>query len=170
MANTTIIGKDVGNAESIDWRTEMSCEEVFLKKLSGQGFRMTMQREVVLSVLHKLPRASSAEEIFSQVQHVSSAVDISTVYRTLELLQEFEMVISSDVGSGHRVYKLVSIEEPHIHLVCKVCGDVIGIETDPADKMAAYLEDNYQFQMDLQNFNIPGLCWKCQRKVRKKDD
>lgn len=143
----------------------MSCEDVFLKKLSGQGFRMTMQREVVLSVLHNLPRASSAEEIFSQVQQVSSAVDISTVYRTLELLQEFEMVISSDVGSGHRVFKLVSIEEPHIHLVCKGCGNVIGIETDPVDEMAAYLADKYHFLMDLQNFSIPGLCKDCQKKV-----
>ena len=139
----------------------MSCEDVFLKKLRDQGFRMTMQREVVLSVLHKLPRASSAEEIFSRVQQVSSAVDISTVYRTLELLQEFNMVISSDVGAGHRIYKLVSVEEPHIHLVCRGCGKVFGVEPDPADELAAYLAEHYQFQMDLENFHIDGLCKDC---------
>ena len=148
----------------------MSCEQVFLEKLSEKGFRLTMQREVVLSVLHKLPSASSVEEIFSQVQQVSSVVDISTVYRTLELLQDFGLVIYSDLGEGHRIYKLVSVEEPHIHLVCKGCGKVIGIETDPADAMVAYLAENHNFQMDLLNFNVPGLCRDCQRKGRKQDD
>lgn len=148
----------------------MSCEEVFYEKLNEHGFRMTMQREVVLSVLHKLPRASSAEEIFRQVQKVSSAVDISTVYRTLELLQDFGLVIYSGLGEGHRIYKLVSVEEPHIHLVCKGCGKVIGIETDPADAMAAYLSEKYHFQMDLLNFNVPGLCLECRRKGSKQDD
>lgn len=148
----------------------MSCEQVFMEKLNKQGFRMTVQREVVLSVLHKLPWATSAEEIYSQVQMVSSAVDISTVYRTLELLQEFGMVISSNAGEGHRIYKLVSVEEPHIHLVCKGCGKVVGVETDPADAMAAYLAETHQFQMDLLNFNVAGLCQDCQRKVTEQDD
>lgn len=139
----------------------MSCEEFFLRKLRDQGFRMTVQREVVLSVLHKMPHASSVEEIFNQVQQVSSAVDISTVYRTLELLQDFELVICSDLGSGHRVYKLVSPEQPHIHLVCRNCGKVIGVKTDPADTLADYLAKHHQFQMDPDNFNIPGLCKDC---------
>lgn len=147
----------------------MSCEDVFLKKLRDQGFRMTMQREFVLSVLHNMPRASSAEEIFNQVQQVSSVVDISTVYRTLELLQEFDLVISSDIGSGHKVYKLVSVEEPHIHLVCRKCGKVIGVEPDPAEALSAYLVKHYQFQMDLQNFHIAGLCKDCQDSVGGQD-
>ncbi len=148
----------------------MSCEQVFLEKLSEKGFRMTVQREVVLSILHQLPRASSVEEIYRQVQRVSSAVDISTVYRTLELLQDFGMVISSDVGEGHRIYKLVSVEEPHIHLVCKGCGKVVGVETHPADSLAAYLAEKHHFRMDLLNFNVSGLCQDCQKKGRKQDD
>lgn len=147
----------------------MSCEKVFIKKLSEQGFRITMQREIVLSILHQMPHAASVEEIFQKVQQVSSAVDISTVYRTLELLQNFSLVISSDVGSGHRVYKLVSVEEPHIHLVCKGCGKVIGVETDPADALADYLAEQHQFQMDLQNFNVPGMCPDCQDSARGQD-
>jgi len=139
----------------------MSCEGFFLEKLREQGFRMTMQREIVLSVLHGLPRAASVEEIYQQVKQVSSAVDISTIYRTLELLQEFDLVISSDVGSGYKVYKLISPEEPHIHLVCRNCGKVIGGKIDPADALAAYLVEHYQFQMDPENFNIPGLCKDC---------
>lgn len=147
----------------------MSCEAVFLEKLSRKGFRMTMQREIVLSILHQLPRASSVEEIFNQVLQISKAVDVSTVYRTLELLQDFGLVISSDLGSGHRMYKLVSVEEPHIHLVCKDCGRVIGVETDPADALSAYLAKEHGFQMDLQNFKVPGLCRNCQNSRGEQD-
>ena len=147
----------------------MSCEDVFNEKLSEKGFRMTVQREVVLSVLHQLLGASSADEIYSHVQRISTAVDISTVYRTLELLQDFGLVISSDISGDHRVYKLVSIEEPHIHLVCKKCGKVVGVETDPADVLANYLADRHHFRIDLKNFNVPGLCQDCQNKADKQD-
>lgn len=148
----------------------MSCEKVFLDKLSKKGFRMTTQREIVLSILHKLPTASSVDDIYRQVQQVSRAVDISTVYRTLELLQEFGLVISSDIGSGHRVYKLVSVEEPHIHLVCKKCGKVMGIETDPADRFAEYLIAQHHFKVDLDTFNVPGLCEDCQNAFAGQND
>jgi len=142
----------------------MSCELVFIDKLKEKGFRLTMQREIVLSVLHGFSSAVSAEEIYNRVQEISSAVDISTVYRTLELLQDFGMVISSDIGGDHRVYNLVSVEEPHIHLVCKECGQVLGIETDPAEKLASYLESHHNFLIDLKNFHISGLCEDCQEK------
>ena len=146
----------------------MSCEELFLEKLSRQGFRMTVQREIVLSVLHGFQRAASAEDIYGQVREASSAVDISTVYRTLELLQEFGLVVSSDSGSGHRMYKLVSVEEPHFHLVCRNCGKVIGVETDPADKLAAFLAEHHRFQMDLEHFHVPGRCKDCSAAEKRR--
>ncbi len=62
----------------------MSCEETFFKMLRERGFRLTPQREMVLSVMHQLDEFTTAEEIFNQVSQMSSAVDISTVYRTLE--------------------------------------------------------------------------------------
>ena len=70
----------------------MSCEQVFLEQLRERGFRLTPQREMVLSVMHQIEDFATAEEIYDRVQVLSSAVDISTVYRTLELLQEFHLV------------------------------------------------------------------------------
>jgi len=140
----------------------MSCEEIFLEKLRKRGFRLTPQREIVLSILHQIDSMASVEEIFEKVQDISTAIDISTVYRTLDLLQEFNLVISTDLGDGHQDYKLVGAEDPHLHLVCRQCGAVIGTEMGPGSSLAAYYLENYGFRVDFDFLSFPGLCKNCQ--------
>ena len=142
----------------------MSCEEIFLEKLRKRGFRLTPQREIVLSILHQMDSPASVEEIFAKVHSVSNAVDISTVYRTLDLLQDFNLVISIDLGESHRVFKLVGAEEPHLHLVCERCDAVIGVNIHPAVSFAATLMEENGFQTDLTRLNIPGLCENCRNQ------
>ena len=139
----------------------MSCEEIFLEKLQKNGFRLTPQREIVLSILHQMDSLASVEEIFEKVQSVSNAVDISTVYRTLDLLQDFNLVISVDLSENHRVFKLVDAEEPHLHLVCERCAAVVGVNIHPAESFSASLMEKYGFQANLTRLNIPGLCENC---------
>ena len=140
----------------------MSCEKIFLEKLRKRGFRLTPQREIVLSILHKIDSMASVEEIFEKVRDISTAIDISTVYRTLDLLQEFNLVISTDLGDGHHVYKLVGVENPHLHLICRQCGAVIGTEMGPNSSLAAYYLEHYGFRVDFDSLSFPGLCKNCQ--------
>lgn len=142
----------------------MSCEEIFLEKLRKRGFRLTPQREIVLSILHQMNSPASVEKIFEKIQAVSNAVDISTVYRTLDLLQDFNLVISVDLGENHRVFKLVGAEEPHLHLVCERCDAVVGVDIHPAESFAATLMEKCGFQTDLTRLNIPGLCENCRNQ------
>ena len=139
----------------------MSCEQAFFKKLRERNFRLTPQREMVLSVMHQLENFSTAEEIYGRVQVLSSAVDISTVYRTLELLQDFEMVACVNSGDGQRRYELISDHDPHLHLVCRSCGEVLGADLGPARSLVEYLKENYDFDVNLDGLSIPGLCPKC---------
>jgi Fur family ferric uptake transcriptional regulator len=143
----------------------MSCEEVFLNKLRERGFRLTPQREIILSTLHQLDHLATAEEIFEKVQKVSSAVDISTVYRTLDLLGEFNLVIASDLESGNRVFQLVGVEDPHLHLVCKQCGKTIQADWGPAEDLTAFLAETYGFQVDLAHQHLAGLCESCRAEA-----
>ena len=70
----------------------MSCQDGLFRALREQGMRVTPQREMILTVLHDLEDHASVEDIYRRVQEKSSAVDISTVYRTLELLQSMNML------------------------------------------------------------------------------
>jgi Fur family ferric uptake transcriptional regulator len=139
----------------------MSCEEVFFKRLREHGFRLTPQREMVLSVLHDIEGFATADEIYERVSSISSSVDISTVYRTLELLQDFHLVASVDPGDGQRRYELLGLHGQHFHLVCLSCGKIIGVEPQAIEAFATTMEEAYSFQIDLEHLSIPGLCQAC---------
>ena len=139
----------------------MSCEEFFYQRLREQGFRLTPQREIILSVLHKIEGFATAEEIHQQVREVSKSIDISTVYRTLELLQDFHLVAAVDPGDGQHHYELLERHKSHIHLICEGCGAIQGIGLERIEPLVAYAEKAHGFQVDLDQLTIPGLCAKC---------
>ena len=139
----------------------MACEEVFLQKLRDRGLRLTPQREMILSVMHDVEGLATAEEIYAQVQLLTSAVDISTVYRTLDLLQKLDIVACVDPGDGQHRYELIGVHGPHIHLICESCGEVTGIDLEEAHPLAERLRADYGFVADLDHLSIPGLCQAC---------
>ena len=113
----------------------MACEEVFLQKLRERGFRLTPQREMVLSAMHEMEGLATAEQIYGRVRAHSAAVDISTVYRTLDLLQELHMVASVDPGDGQYRYELLGVHGAHVHLICQSCGAMIGVELEEIEPL-----------------------------------
>lgn len=139
----------------------MSCEKTFIQQLRARGFRLTPQREMVLSVLHDVEGLVTAEEIYARVQRRSSSVDISTVYRTLDLLQEFNLVSSVDPGDGQRRYEFLGLHGAHLHLVCQACGQVSGVELEVAQPFIERLQAACGFQATLDHLSIPGLCPAC---------
>ena len=139
----------------------MSCEQVFIQQLRARGFRFTPQREMILSVLHQIEGLATAEEIHSRVQEHSSSVDISTVYRTLDLLQEFDIVSAVDTEDGQRRYEFLGIHGAHLHLVCQNCGEVTGASPEVAQTLLERLQAEYGFHAALDHLSIPGLCRAC---------
>jgi Fur family ferric uptake transcriptional regulator len=139
----------------------MSCQKSFFKKLRERGLRLTPQREMVLTVMHKLEGFATAEEIYEGVQTFSSSVDISTIYRTLDLFQDFHVISTVDPGDGQRRYRLADTGAPRLHLVCRACGKVIGVDLEPVQSLAAYLKEREGFEADLDRLSIPGLCREC---------
>lgn len=139
----------------------MSCESVFFKQLRERGFRLTPQREMVLSVMHSMDDFATAEEIFEGVRALSSAVDISTIYRTLDLLQDFHVVATIDPGDGQRRYRLSGADGSRLYLVCRACGDVSGVEPELVLPLLAFLRESLGFEADLDHLSVPGLCQGC---------
>ena len=140
----------------------MACEQVFRNRLKESGLRLTPQRELVLDALHKVDGAGTVEEIYGRVSAVTSAVDISTVYRTLDLLREFGLVSCIDSGSDQHRYELLGTHGPHMHLVCKACDKIVGIEADEARILLDLLQTSHGFTVRLDEVTIPGLCAECQ--------
>jgi len=143
----------------------MCCESAFLKQLHDRGLRLTPQREMVLGALHETQGHVTAEDIYARVQHLSSCVDISTVYRTLELLQEFDLVTSLDLGDGQRRYELVGGHGAHYHLLCRSCGKLLRLEQGEIQPLLDHLRQSYGFETEASHLMIPGLCRECRARL-----
>jgi Fur family ferric uptake transcriptional regulator len=139
----------------------MACEALFRERLHKSGLRLTPQREMVLDVLHRVKGMSTAEEIHQQVRILSSAVDISTVYRTLDLLRELDLVACIDPDGNQHRYELLGTHGPHLHLVCRSCGSVFGVELVEAGSFIGHLQGQHGFEPELGDVTIPGLCRDC---------
>ncbi len=139
----------------------MSCESAFIQALRERGMRLTPQREMVLSVMHGLAGHATADDIYRGVQARSTAVDISTIYRTLDLLQAMDMLVILETPDGQRSYALAGAHGEHVHLVCRGCGCEIHADPAPFEALAAQLAAQYGFALATSHLSLPGVCAAC---------
>lgn len=128
-------------------------------RLRDHGYRVTPQRQLVLEAVEVL-RHGTPEEILVEVQRTASGVNISTVYRTLEVLEEVGLVTHAHIGHGAPTYHAVD-EHPHIHLVCDVCGDVTSVPAGVANSFVDGLYLDYGFRTDIAHVSMHGRCQAC---------
>ena len=132
-----------------------------IAELRKQGYRLTPQREMIVQAIAHAGRHVTAEEILKQVQARTTAVNVATVYRTLELLAELGLVSRADLGGGKVTYASIR-HGPHCHLVCRQCGCVIEADHALVAPLAEQLQEQYGFEADLNHCAVSGLCAACQ--------
>jgi len=134
-----------------------------IEKLSEQGYRGTPQRVMILSGIEDSNRHISAEEIYAQVTVKYPRVNISTVYRTLELLKRLGLIYEIDLGEGRVRYHSES-KGHHHHLVCRKCGAIIDVGESVLFPLQAVLLQAFNFSAELRHMAIFGLCENCCQK------
>ena len=125
-------------------------------RLHERGLRMTPQRELVLAAVRQLGHATP-----EQLSEAVPGVDVTTVYRTLELLEELGLVKHAHLGHGAPSYG--PAEDDHVHVVCHTCGSVLEAPTDLVDALAQRLSDERGFVIDKSHFTVFGSCARCLR-------
>jgi Fur family ferric uptake transcriptional regulator len=132
--------------------------------LRQQGYRITPQREMIIEIIAHSNRHMTAEDIFGELQVHTRAINLATVYRTLDLLVEGGFASRNDIGSGKVVYSTMR-HGPHIHLVCRHCGQVIDADYHLISPVGEQLQEQYGFSADLQHISIFGVCAACQSPI-----
>ena len=133
-----------------------------VRKLSEKGYRLTPQRIMIVSAIEDSDGHISAEEIYAQVVAKYPHVNISTVYRTLELLKQLGLVTETDFGEGRVRYHPAG-KGHHHHLVCQDCGAIIDLDESILSDLKSALLREYQFSADLRHLAIFGRCVKCRK-------
>lgn len=134
---------------STDWQSD----------LRARGYRLTPQRQLVLEAVDKLEH-STPDDILGEVRRTAGGVNISTVYRTLELLEELGLVSHAHLGHGAPTYHLAD-RHHHMHLVCRDCTEVVEADLALAEPFTDRLRESFGFETDMRHFAIFGQCRKC---------
>jgi Fur family ferric uptake transcriptional regulator len=138
----------------------MSCGQA----LKGMGYRLTPQRMMVVEALHVADKHVSAEEIYTQVRAKYPYANISTVYRTLDLLKELGLVTEIALGDGCVRFHPVE-KGHHHHLVCQKCHSIIDLPESVLAPLEDVLSEKHKFKADLKHTAVFGLCSQCQDKA-----
>jgi Fur family ferric uptake transcriptional regulator len=117
---------------------------------------------MILSAIENSDDHISAEEIYAQVVAKYPNVNISTVYRTLELLKRLGLVTETDLGGG-RVRYHPADRGHHHHLVCTECGAIMDLDESLLSSLESRLLREYKFIADLKHLAIFGRCTNCRK-------
>jgi Fur family ferric uptake transcriptional regulator len=127
--------------------------------LREKGYRLTPQRELVLQAVDSLGHATP-DEVLAKVREQSAAINISTVYRSLELLEELGLVRHTHLTDRAPTYHSKATPE-HVHLVCRGCGTVLEAHPSEFEPLCTSLVAEHGFTVDVGHLTLFGRCVDC---------
>jgi Fur family ferric uptake transcriptional regulator len=125
--------------------------------LREAGSRLTTPRRLVLEALFNAPGLVSADQIAAAA---TVPLDLTSVYRNLEKLEQLGVVRHVHVGHGPSVYGLVGHGEREF-LVCEACGKVEAVEPAQLDRVRAVIREEFGLEARFTHFPIHGRCADC---------
>ena len=139
--------------------------EKFKTLLKSNTLKFTKQRELILKFLYENKGHFTPEDIYMLLkkEYPEVNIGIATVYRTLTLLEESDIVSSISFGAQGKKYEL-GLKQHHDHLICTACGEIIEFFDETIEEQQKKIAKKFNFKMTDHTMKIVGLCEKCQEK------
>jgi len=118
------------------------------------GLKMTGQRRVILKVLDMAEDHPSVEAVYERARGIDSSISIATVYRTLSLLDEMEIVTRHEFQEGYSRYEVS--EEHHHHLVDLETGVVIEFKNEELEKLKEQIARDLGYELVDHRLELYG--------------
>lgn len=129
--------------------------------LRAHGHRVTRPRRAVWRALVDAEGHLTAEELADQVQRREAGVNLASVYRSLALFQELDLVRESRLGDDDAARWEVAHPDEHFHLVCDVCGAVEHHVGTLVEQVRSHLDDGHGFEARNVELIVSGRCRDC---------
>ena len=145
-------------------------QEHFRTLLKANGLKVTTQRIVILEVLENRPNEHlTAEEIYDCVKEEHPEIGLATVYRTIQLLSELNLIERLNLDDGLTRYEIgkqgVGKEcHHHHHLICLGCGKVLAFGEDLLEPLEQQIQDTMEFHITNHELKFYGYCNECKVK------
>ena len=130
------------------------------------GMRRTAQRTMVYNAIVRLGGHCTADEITVELQKTSARFPRSTVYRSLEVLEELGLIKETRIRD-RAYYELAEEGTDHYHLVCDQCGSTLHIEGDHMVPVLHHITDEHGFVVSNADLVVHGRCARCQAKATR---
>jgi len=118
------------------------------------GLKMTGQRRVILKVLDSASDHPSVEDVYDRAKALDSSISIATVYRTLGLLDELELVIRHEFQEGYARYELNA--EHHHHLIDLETGKVVEFQNEQLEKLKVQIAKDLGYDLVDHRLELYG--------------
>jgi len=140
----------------------------FKQLLKENGLKFTIQREVILEMLYNSDEHLTPEGLHHLIQekHPELGTGIATVYRTLSLLEDSEMVTSLSFGAQGKKYEL-GAKDHHDHIICTSCGNITEFVDEEIERRQKEITEALGFVMLEHSMQIYGICKNCQTDSKK---
>jgi len=155
----------MANIENMEYDSLLVRFKDILKK---NNLKYTKQREAVLKTMYNNDEHFSPESLYLLIKKTNPElnVGIATVYRTLNLLEESDIVTSLSFGASGKKYELGN-KPHHDHMICKICEEIIEFENSSIEKIQEDIAKEYDFKLTSHLMQLYGICKNCQKKNKE---
>ena len=140
----------------------MDLDDRITESLRKNGYKATPQRISVARCILTSRDHPTAEIIFNQVQREHPTISLSTVYNTLHMLQDLDML--HELGFNDVGVRYDPNTKPHVNLVCRSCGRIIDVDEPLIEEALNHVEEKLGFKRSGQQIDVYGYCKRCSKE------
>jgi Fur family transcriptional regulator, ferric uptake regulator len=132
----------------------------FVAALKSRGLRASASRRMIIQILRDSGTPLSAREIAHGPDGESIGLDLASVYRNLEVLEQHGLVHQIHAGKGPGRYFLAQAEDRE-YLACHRCGQIAEVDAIELDEVRALVRERYGYEVSFKRVPMVGLCRRC---------
>ena len=140
-----------------------------IEVLHDAGFRVTTQRKIILeAIAQQVGWHVHPKDVFSYVQKKDDTIGLATVYRTLKMLEDMDLLNKVYMMGQKNVHPNDPLHEVHYHLICLKCGAIRDVKDSMLESINEHVKNEYGFSTTQTKLSLYGLCEDCERFMKKK--
>ena len=136
-------------------------------RLGEQGYKLTRQRKAVVEVMTLANTRLTAAEVLAKAQRECPDLGLTTVYRTLEILEQLDAIRRVHLKDGCEAFAPTAMQHGH-YVICTSCQATIEFEGCDLTQLLNRVADQTGFTIDQHWLELVGRCPKCQKKLHSK--
>ena len=132
-----------------------------INHLKENGYRITTSREIICNILEKAGHEHfTADSLFQLAREHTQDIDLTTIYRTFEVLEELNIIEHSHQAHSSGIYYLKE-HQTSTHIACEKCGKIEDISNNIISKVNELIIKDTGYKIEKNHFVYSGICKKC---------